>query len=133
MQATPAVRTPVRVALLRGLRRRCPRCGEGQLFRRGLKTYDRCSECNLLYQRDYGDTLMFMMLTDRLPILIGVIAVYFLGFRSNNLWITISFLLAMSAPLIATLRNRQGLALAMVYLSRVYFGDLSEARHHGAT
>jgi len=119
--------------LLRGWRRRCPRCGEGELFRRRLEINERCSSCDLQFQPDQGDTLMFMMLTDRLPILIGVIAVYFLGFRSNNLWITISFLLAMSAPLIATLRNRQGLALAMVYLSRIYFGDLSEARHHGAT
>ncbi len=76
---------------------------------------------------------MFMMITDRIPILVGVIAVYFLGFRSESLSVTIGFLAAMSAPLLATIRNRQGLALAMVYLSRVYFGDLSEARHHGAT
>ena len=43
-----------------------------QLFRRGLKTYERCSECNLLFQRDYGDTLMFMIITDRIPMLEAV-------------------------------------------------------------
>ena len=68
---------------------------------------------------------MFMMITDRIPILIGVIAVYFLGFRSNNVGITIAFLIAMTLPLLATIRERQGLAFAMVYLSRRYFGDLS--------
>ena len=68
---------------------------------------------------------MFMMLTDRIPILVGVIAVYFLGFRSTTWPITAAFLIAMATPLIATLRERQGLALALVYLSRVYFGDLS--------
>ncbi len=70
---------------------------------------------------------MFMVLTDRIPILFGVIAVYFLGFRSSNLPITIAFLIAMTVPLLATLRERQGVALALVYLSRLYFGDLSES------
>lgn len=68
---------------------------------------------------------MFMVITDRIPILFGVIAVYFLGFRSSSLPITIAFLVAMTVPLLATLRQRQGVALATVYLSRVYLGDLS--------
>ena len=34
-------------ALLRGVRCRCPRCGEGQLFRRWLKPVDRCAVCTL--------------------------------------------------------------------------------------
>ncbi|SLN71801.1 hypothetical protein PSM7751_03878 [Pseudooceanicola marinus] len=32
-------------AILRGLRHRCPACGEGQLFARYLKVKDTCSEC----------------------------------------------------------------------------------------
>lgn len=88
----------------------------------------RCEVCGLQFQPNHGDTLMFMMLTDRIPILVGVIAVYFLGFRSNNVGITVAFVIAMTLPLLATLRERQGLALAMVYLSRLYFGDLSHAK-----
>ena len=34
-------------ALLRGARGRCPRCGEGQLFRRWLKPVERCAACTL--------------------------------------------------------------------------------------
>lgn len=117
----------IREALLRGWRRRCPRCGEGELFRRRLQAHECCSSCGLQFQPDQGDTLMFMVITDRIPILVGVIAVYFLGFRSNSVPITIGFLVAMTLPLLATLRNRQGVAMAMVYLSRLYFGDLSEA------
>ena len=118
----------IRQALMRGWRRRCPRCGEGELFRRRLEINSACSACGLQFQPNEGDTLMFMMLTDRIPILIGVILVYFLGFRSNSVAITLAFLAAMTVPLIATLRNRQGLALAMVYLSRIYLGDLSDAK-----
>jgi uncharacterized protein (DUF983 family) len=32
-------------ALLRGLRRRCPACGEGRMFRAFLKVADRCAHC----------------------------------------------------------------------------------------
>ena len=70
---------------------------------------------------------MFIMMTDRIPILLGIIAVYFLGFRSTNLPITIAFLVTLIVPVVATLRQRQGLALALVYLTRIHFGDLSQA------
>lgn len=120
-------RPRIRAVLGRGWRRRCPRCGEGQLFRRRIETNESCSACQLVYQPNPGDTLTFIMMTDRIPILFGVIAVYFLGFRSTNLPITIAFLAALIVPIVATLRQRQGLALALVYLSRVYFGDLSQA------
>ena len=111
--------------LARGWRRRCPRCGEGPLFRRRIEVHPRCEACGLVYQPDPGDTLMFMMITDRIPILFGVIAVYFLGFRSTDWMIICGFLALMIAPLVATIRQRQGLALALVYLSRTRFGDLS--------
>jgi uncharacterized protein (DUF983 family) len=34
-------------ALLRGVRSRCPRCGEGQLFRKWLKPCERCPVCTM--------------------------------------------------------------------------------------
>lgn len=34
-------------AVLRGIRCRCPRCGEGHLYRRYLKVVERCEHCNL--------------------------------------------------------------------------------------
>ncbi|MGH9421521.1 MAG: DUF983 domain-containing protein, partial [Thermoanaerobaculia bacterium] len=120
----------IRTALGRGLRRRCPRCGKGKLFRRGLKTYERCSECNLLYQRDYGDTLMFMIITDRIPILFGIAFLYF-GIHPTGWLTTAIFFGALSVPLLATLRERQGLALALDYLLRVYLRDDSDEIHGG--
>jgi uncharacterized protein (DUF983 family) len=130
MPTSPAIRTPIRTALLRGLRRRCPRCGEGQLFRRGLKTHERCSECDLLYQRDYGDTLMFMIITDRIPLLFGIAILYF-GIHPNGWMSTAIFFGALSVPLLATLRERQGLALALDYLVRLHFRDDSDELHGG--
>jgi len=107
--------TPVGVALRRGLRRRCPRCGVGPLFRRGIKTYERCPSCDLQYQRDRGDTWLFMIITDRIPILFGIAAVYF-GFRPETPMGIATFFLVIAVPVIATLRERQGMALALDYL-----------------
>jgi uncharacterized protein (DUF983 family) len=39
-----------------GLRARCPRCGEGALFKRGLRVDERCARCGLSYAfADAGD------------------------------------------------------------------------------
>jgi uncharacterized protein (DUF983 family) len=38
-------RRDTRTALLRGLRGRCPNCGQGHLFRAYLKVVDRCAVC----------------------------------------------------------------------------------------
>ena len=110
------------------MRQRCPRCGEGPLFRRGIDPHERCSHCNLLYQRDQGDTLAFMIITDRIPILLGIALVYF-GFRSTNVMVGSAFLFALVIPMLATIRARQGLALALDYLSRVYLPDPSDEIH----
>ncbi len=44
-------------ALKRGLRGRCPRCGEGKLFRAFLKVDDHCPVCELDYTPHRADDL----------------------------------------------------------------------------
>ena len=44
-------------SLKRGFRGRCPRCGEGKLFRAFLKTADNCSACGLDYTPHRADDL----------------------------------------------------------------------------
>lgn len=126
----PVSRPPLRTVLARGIRGKCPRCGEGALFERWVKPHERCSHCRLLYQRNYGDTWMFTNLMDRVPLLFGIAAVYF-GFRATNWMIGAAFLAAMLIPFVATMRNRQGLALALDYLVRVHFPDPSDEIHGG--
>jgi uncharacterized protein (DUF983 family) len=125
-----AQRDSIRTVLGRGLRTKCPRCGEGPLFRRWIETHERCPACRLLYQRNYGDIWIYMLILDRIPILFGIALLYF-GFRATN-WIAVTgFAIAMGLPLLATMRNRQGLALALDYLSRVYMPDPSDEIHGG--
>jgi uncharacterized protein (DUF983 family) len=124
------LRPRVAEVLRRGWRRRCPRCGEGPLFARGIRFHTRCSACNLLYQRDRGDTWLFMIITDRVPILFGIAAVYF-GFHPTTPLAMGGFVAALAIPLLGTLQHRQGLALALDYLVRIYLPDPSDEIHRG--
>lgn len=40
--------------LLRGIARRCPRCGERKVFARRFTLKDRCPRCGLLFEREEG-------------------------------------------------------------------------------
>jgi uncharacterized protein (DUF983 family) len=42
------------VALLRGLFKRCPRCGQGKLFKRWFGLPERCPRCGLRFEREEG-------------------------------------------------------------------------------
>jgi uncharacterized protein (DUF983 family) len=50
-------RRNVWTALRRGFRGRCPRCGEGKLFRAFLKTADHCSACGQDFTPHRADDL----------------------------------------------------------------------------
>ena len=115
-------------AISRGMRGRCPRCGEGELFRRGLEAWKRCSECGLQFQRNQGDIWMFVIMMNRIPVMLGVAIVYF-GFRAASLGTSLLFVILLAGPLLATVRHRQGIALALDYLSRLYFPDTSDELH----
>ena len=112
-------RPSLRLAIRRGFRRSCPRCGEGALFRRGIAVVEFCSVCHLRYQPNNGDTLMFMLITDRVPMLFGIVALYF-GFVAESWLGTAGFFVAVATPMLATIRQRQGVALALDYVFREY-------------
>src|SRR5262249_58226247 len=64
-------------AVLRGLRKRCPHCGQGALFSGWSRHLDRCSVCGLVYERNPGDTWAFTIIGDRLPVAAIIVLVYF--------------------------------------------------------
>ena len=110
----------------RGVRRRCPHCGRGPLFVRWITLHRQCAACGLVYLRNQGDIRFFRVVMDRIPILLGVAAIFF-GFRITNWLNGVGFFLAIAGPLIVTMPQRQGAAVALKYLSRVYFRDPSDA------
>jgi uncharacterized protein (DUF983 family) len=46
--------SPTSRILLRGITRRCPRCGAGHLFRHWFTLVERCPRCGLHFEREQG-------------------------------------------------------------------------------
>src|SRR3979411_3192477 len=55
--SAPEAKRDVWTALRRGLRGRCPRCGEGKLLRAFLKVADHCSDFGQDFTQDGADNL----------------------------------------------------------------------------
>ena len=55
--SAPSEKRDVWTALKRGFRSRCPRCGEGKLFRAFLKVDDHCSNCGQDFTAHRADDL----------------------------------------------------------------------------
>ena len=55
--SAPAAKRDVWTAMKRGFRGRCPRCGEGKLFRAFLKVEDHCSVCGQDFTPHRADDL----------------------------------------------------------------------------
>jgi uncharacterized protein (DUF983 family) len=70
----PQPRPTIETLLGRGLRLKCPRCGEGRLFEGWMQMPERCSGCGLKYERapgyflgsayiNYGITALILMIS----------------------------------------------------------------------
>ena len=108
-------------ALWRGLRKRCPHCGEGRLFS-GWSHIERCSACGLVFVPNPGDTWAFTIIGDRLPIGVMIVLVYFGVVRSYPV-LGLTMLVVLVALLVSTAHNRWGAGIALHYLSRLYWPD----------
>lgn len=114
------LRSPGVLAMLRrGLRLRCPRCGDGALYQSAFTMAERCSECGFKFEREQGyfvgaiyvnyavtialalggawllDAFIGLTLTQQLTLAIGVAALVPLAFfrHARSLWLALDFLL----------------------------------------
>jgi uncharacterized protein (DUF983 family) len=113
-------------AFVRGLTRRCPRCGSGRLFRRWFAIRERCPRCALRLEREEGGflgamtinyavttlawiVLLVIWLIVDLPglrvvplavssvVLVGLFPLLFFPF-SKTIWATVDYLVYRSSP-----------------------------------
>jgi len=111
-----------RTILWRGLRKRCPHCGRGTLYQKGLTMHDRCAGCDLQFLLNQGDPWAFLLFVDRLFILLPVAAIYF-GFLPESLAGKVVLFVLLAGLVIVTTPNRHGLCIALDYLTRRHWGD----------
>jgi uncharacterized protein (DUF983 family) len=115
----------ITTALARGLRKRCPHCGAGDLFAGWASQIDRCTRCGLVFEPHEGDTWFFTIIGDRLPVAAAIVIVYFNLGAFSHLFGALAFA-AIVIVLIWTTPNRWGAGIALHYLSRVFWPDPSD-------
>lgn len=117
MPAAPQPPNPPRTLLaaaVRGLRRRCPRCGEGALFTGWHRLRESCPACGLVYEPRTGDTWFFMYMTT--AGLTGLLVVSMFLFRPAVVWMgQVAVGLAGLVVILLSLPYRKGLAVALDY------------------
>jgi uncharacterized protein (DUF983 family) len=105
-------------ALARGIRQRCPACGEGKLFRSFLDMEESCSCCGVRYSRESGQWIGSLYINTTATALVLAVAMALAPWRALPfagqlvLWET----MAVAFPL-GFFRISRGIWMALVHLS----------------
>ena len=102
----------------RGWRRKCPRCGQGELYRRWMRLHEHCPVCGLEYVQNQGDLLGPLMFLDRVLFVFPVVVLFYFGLWHPG-WVGfVSLGLTGLFLLVYTMPHRNGVSLAIDYLIR---------------
>lgn len=119
--ATLPEERPLKAALWRGWRRRCPNCGAGSLMRGYLKVHDHCSVCAepFHHQRaDDGPAYATVLIVGHL--LVPVLLVTFIHFRPDPLILASIFSVAAVALSLFLLPRLKGMFIAIQWAKRMH-------------
>ena len=105
------------VAIGRGIRERCPRCGQGRLFQAWGQLAPKCQHCGLVFEENTGDTWAFMYVST--AFLTGIFIIGMFLVKPANRWLGIGAVAILSlAAMLGTYQRRKGIAVALDFLLR---------------
>lgn len=87
MATSEEQRPPLGLLIRRGLRLRCPACGQGKLFRSWLSMHDPCQSCERKFDREPGyllGSIYFNYGVTAFLVVVIYFALYFSGTFTNN-------------------------------------------------
>jgi uncharacterized protein (DUF983 family) len=120
MSSTSDVRRPVGLGIKRGLKHRCPNCGEGELFARYLKVNAECPACGhdlSQYRADDGPAYLTILLVGHL---IVAPAFFFPIMWETSPWIIVPVALAaLTGLVLAMLPRIKGGFIGLLWANRV--------------
>ena len=121
MPEAPAPLSPYRI----GMAGRCPRCGEGPLFKCFLKVRPRCEACGLDFAfADAGDGPAFFIMSI-VGILVVALALWVEFTYEPPIWLHLLIWFSLTAVLsLALVRPTKGLMIALQYFHRAEQGRI---------
>jgi len=125
-----AEKRDVWAAMKRGFRGRCPRCGEGKLFRAFLKTADSCSHCGQDFTPHRADDLPAYLVI----VIVGHLVVPTALFIETNYSPPVALQLAVYLPFtflasLALLQPVKGTVVALQWALRMHGFDENPPEH----
>lgn len=114
----------VKTLLSRGWRRKCPQCGQGNLYSRWMRLHEHCPACGLKYLENQGDLLGPLMFLDRVLFMVPTIVLFYFGVWRPTALGFLVFGVGTLFLLIYTMPHRNGVSVALDYLIRRKEGDL---------
>lgn len=111
--------------LARGWRKKCPHCGQGDLYRRWMRLHERCPVCGIKYLENQGDLIGPLMFLDRVVFIVPVIVLFYFGVWHPTLLGVLGLGGIALFLLVYTMPNRNGLSLAIDYHIRRKDGTLA--------
>ena len=112
---------PMRPAMLRGLRRRCPSCGEGMMFKGYLKVADRCPVCRedlSQHRADDGPAYLTILIVGHL--MAPTILWFFTTFRPDPLVTVTVFTVGCVALSLYLLPRLKGMIVGIQWAKRMH-------------
>ncbi len=125
--STPAATAPERditTAALRGLRLRCPKCGEGRLFRAFLTVNNYCPVCHeALYHHRADDAPPYVVITIVGHIIVGGMLFVEKAYRPE-LWVHVALWIPLTIAMsLAMLPNIKGALIGFQWALRMHGFD----------
>ncbi len=104
-------------SLWRGLRGRCPACGEDRLFESWIRVRPACRRCSTEFLENQGDPWAFLVVVDRIFVLLLVVLIYFRWAPRSAVGLIVLFGV-LTGAFVATTPHRFGLCLAIAWWVR---------------
>jgi uncharacterized protein (DUF983 family) len=112
------------LSIKRGFRGRCPRCGEGKLFRAFLKVDDHCSVCDLDYTPHRADDLPAYLVIVIVGHIVVPTALFIETDYSPPVWLQLAIYLPLTLVLsLALLQPVKGAVVGMQWALRMHGFD----------
>lgn len=117
----------LRTVLSRGVRRRCPQCGEGAIYRTFLHMHDHCPVCGLKFMQDQGDMWVYIIIVDRALFILPLIAMlYFKLYNPYTVWFVL-FIVFLVGGLFYTVPHRNAICLGLDHWAHRKWGNKNSA------
>ena len=109
-----------------GLQRKCPHCHRGQLFVTRYTLHERCPECDYLISPARDDLVMLTYVGSASITGLFLLATFVIRPPKSGFEMLIYLLVAFGL-LFGTMPHRKGLAIGLLYVHNLLFGEEAEA------